>query len=122
MFNDDVVGRYPGTNWNDQKLVQNHILTVKRTSGTVDGSDIYNTEPLYRFELNTTTINKIREYNKQRVENGGYADFTLECRINNAKACVSENFVHNQDLSGIVGGVCMNSTSKNDFYKCSGDV
>lgn len=122
MFNDDVRGRYPGTNWNDQKLVQNHILTVKRTSGIVDGSDIYNTEPLYRFELNTTTINKIREYNKQRVENGGYADFTLECRINNAKACVSENFVHNQDLSGIVGGVCMNSTSKNDFYKCSGDV
>ena len=122
MFNDDVRGRYPGTNWNDQKLVQNHILTVKRTSGTVDGSDIYNTEPLYRFELNTTTINKIREYNKQRVENGGYADFTLECRINNAKACVSENFVHNQDLSGIVGGVCMNSTSKNDFYKCSGDA
>lgn len=122
MFNDDVVGRYPGTNWNDQKLVQNHILTVKRTSGTVDGSDIYNTEPLYRFELNTTTINKIREYNKQRVENGGYADFTLECRINNAKACVSENFVHNQDLSGIVGGVCMNSTSKNNFYKCSGDA
>lgn len=122
MFNDDVRGRYPGTNWNDQKLVQNHILTVKRTSGIVDGSDIYNTEPLYRFELNTTTINKIREYNKQRVENGGYADFTLECRINNAKACVSENFVHNQDLSGIVGGVCMNSTSKNDFYKCSGDA
>lgn len=122
MFNDDVRGRYPGTNWNDQKLVQNHILTVKRTSGIVDGSDIYNTEPLYRFELNTTTINKIREYNKQRVENGGYADFTLECRINNAKACVSENFVHNQDLSGIVGGVCMNSTSKNNFYKCSGDA
>ena len=122
MFNDDVRGRYPGTNWNDQKLVQNHILTVKRTTGTVDGSDIYNTEPLYKFELNTTTINKIREYNKQRVENGGYADFTLECRINNAKACVSENFVHNQDLSGIVGGVCMNATNKNDFYKCSGDA
>lgn len=122
MFNDDILGRYPGTNWNDTNLVRNHILFVTRQGNKIDGSDIYKNEPLYRFELNTTTINAIRNYNKTRVENGGYADFTLECRINNAKACVSENFVHNTELSGLVGGVCMSSTSKTNFYQCSGDA
>lgn len=122
MFNDAILGRYPGTNWNDTNLVRNHILFVTRQGNKIDGSDIYKNEPLYRFELNTTTINAIRNYNKTRVENGGYADFTLECRINNAKACVSENFVHNTELSGLVGGVCMSSTSKTNFYQCSGDA
>lgn len=122
MFNDDVKGRYPGTNWNDQKLVQNHILTVTRNGNKIDGSNIYQNEPLYRFELNTATINAIRNYNKTRESNGGYADFTLECRLNNSKACVSEKFVHNQELSGLVSGLCMNSTSKTNFYRCSGDA
>lgn len=121
MFNDDVKGRYPGTNWNDQKLVQNHILTVTRNKTKIDGSNIYQSEPLYRFELNTATINAIRDYNEKREENGGYDDFTLECRLGNSKACVSEKFVHNQELSGLVSGLCMNSTNKTNFYQCSGD-
>ena len=121
MFNDDVKGRYPGINWNDQKLVQNHILTVTRNKTKIDGSNIYQSEPLYRFELNTATINAIRNYNKTREENGGYDDFTLECRLGNSKACVSEKFVHKKDLSGLVSGLCMNSTSKTNFYQCSGD-
>lgn len=121
MFNDDVKGRYPGTNWNDQKLVQNHILTVTRNKTKIDGSNIYQSEPLYRFELNTATINAIRDYNEKREENGGYDDLTLECRLGNSKACVSEKFVHNQELSGLVSGLCMNSTNKTNFYQCSGD-
>ena len=121
MFNDDVKGRYPGINWNDQKLVQNHILTVTRNKTKIDGSNIYQSEPLYRFELNTATINAIRDYNEKREENGGYDDFTLECRLGNSKACVSEKFVHKKDLSGLVSGLCMNSTSKTNFYQCSGD-
>lgn len=121
MFNDNVKGRYPGTNWNDTNLVQKHILTVTRNNQTIDGSDIYKNEPLYRFELDTTKIKEIREYNKTRVENGGYADFTLECRLNNARACVS-NFVHDPDKSGLVSGLCMNSTSNYNFYQCSGDI
>lgn len=121
MFNTNVRGRYPGTNWNNIELVQKHILTVTRQGITMNNDEIYNNEPLYRFELNTSTINAIRNYNKTREANGGYADFTLDCKSGTFKACVSE-FVHNKELSGLVGGVCMNSTSKTNFYSCSGDT
>lgn len=121
MFNDSILGRYPGTNWNDTNLVKNHILYVTRQGNKIDGSNIYKSEPLYKFVLDTKTINAIRNYNKTRQPNGGYADFTLECRLNNSRACVSEKFVHNTELSGLVSGVCMNSTSKTNFYSCSGD-
>lgn len=121
MFNDEVLGRYPGANWNNVKLVKNHILNVTRNGEKIDGSEIYGKEPLYKFILNSETITAIRNYNQNQNQNGGYADFTLECRLNNSKACVSEKFVHNTQLSGLVSGLCMNSTSKNNFYKCSGD-
>lgn len=119
-FNDDVKGRYPGTNWNDVKLVNEHILTVKRQGIKYDGSSIYQGEPLYTFVLTTSTINAIRNYNERQELNGGYADYTLDCKLNNSRACVSD-FVHNPDLSGLVSGVCMNSTSRSNFYVCSGD-
>ena len=119
-FNDDVKGRYPGTNWNDVKLVNQHILTVKRQGITYDGSAIYQGEPLYTFVLTTSTINAIRNYNEQQILNGGYADYTLDCKLNNSRACVS-SFVHNPDLSGLVSGTCMSSTSRSNFYLCSGD-
>lgn len=118
-FNDNVVGRYPGTNWNNINLVKNHILTVKRQGVTYDGSDIYQkAEPLYTFELTTTTINAIRKYNESQLN--GYADFTLDCKKSNSTACVS-SFVHNKSLSGLVSGVCANAVSVNNFYTCSGD-
>lgn len=119
-FNDDVKGRYPGANWNDVKLVNKHILTVKRQGITYDGSAIYQGEPLYTFVLTTSTINAIRNYNEQQILNGGYADYTLDCKLNNSRACVS-SFVHNPDLSGLVSGTCMSSTSRSNFYLCSGD-
>lgn len=117
MFNDDVKGRYPGTNWNNVNLVKNHILTVERQGVKYDGSDIYQGQPLYVFELNTTTINAIRKYNEQNE----YTDFKLDCKKNNSRACVSD-FVHNASLSGLTGGVCSNSIRANDFYTCSGDA
>ena len=119
-FNDDVKGRFPGANWNDKKLVRNHILTVKRQGILYDGSAIYKGDPLYEFELTPATINAIREYNEQQVSEGGYADFTLDCKLNNSRACVS-SFVHNPDLSGLKGGACSNETSSGNFYVCSGD-
>lgn len=119
-FNDDVDGRYPGSNWNNLELVRNHILTVTRQGRTYDGSNIYQeAEPLYEFILTTSTINAIREYNDQQVGSGGYSDFELDCK-NNSTACVS-SFVHDSSLSGLVSGVCANAVSTNNFYTCSGD-
>lgn len=115
-FNDDVKGRYPGTNWNDVTLVRKHILT----SRGYDGSAIYQEEPLYTFVLNTGTINAIRRYNETRELSGGYADYTLDCKLSHSRACVSD-FVHNPDLSGLIGGVCSSATSRSNFYLCSGD-
>lgn len=120
MFNDNVKGRYPGTNWNDQKLVKNHILNVTRGGVTIDGSNIYQNEPLYTFVLTPSNISAIRKYNQSQISNGGYADYDLDCRISNSKACVSE-FIHNTDLSGLISGLCANATSRSNFYTCSGD-
>jgi len=114
-FNTDVNGRYPGTNWNSKTLVKNDILYSR--SNASHGSQIYYKEkPLYTFVLNTTTINAIRNYNNTHK----YDDFLLDCKKNNATACVSE-FVHNSSLSGLTGGVCQNSTSSSNFYTCSND-
>lgn len=115
-FNDDVKGRFPGTNWNDLTLVRKHILT----SRGYDGSAIYQEEPLYTFVLNTGTINAIRRYNETREASGGYADYTLDCKLSHSRACISD-FVHNPDLSGLVGGVCSSATGRSNFYLCSGD-
>lgn len=120
MFNDSVKGRYPGANWNNQQLVKNHILNVTRQGNTIDGSNIYQNEPLYTFVLTTDKINAIRKYNTSQIGNGGYADYKLDCRLNNSIACVSE-FVHKSDLSGLVSGVCANATNRTNFYTCSGD-
>ena len=84
-----------------------------------DGSAIYQGEPLYTFVLTTETINNIRNYNDLRVVNGGYADYTLDCKLNNSRACVSE-FVHSEEY-GLTGGVCFNATNRTNFYTCSGD-
>lgn len=116
-FNDIDKGRYPGTNWNNLNLVENHILNVTRNDVKYDGSAIYQGEPLYTFVLNTSTINKIRAYN----DTTSYSDFNLDCRKNNSTACVSK-FIHDDtSISGLSGGACANSTSANNFYTCSGD-
>lgn len=118
-FNTDVNGRYPGSNWNSQTLVKNHIRYSRtKDSSASYGSKIYqNEEPLYTFVLNASTINAIRNYN----ETHSYDDFELDCKNNNSTACVS-SFVHNAGLSGLTGGDCAYSTSKNNFYRCSDDA
>lgn len=121
MFNNDIKGRYPGTNWNSETLVRKKIINNRGVSGT----SIYQTkEPLYTFVLNNVTIKKIREYNDK--QNEGYNDFNgrieltsdkMTCYKNNSSACVS-SFVHNSNLSGLVSGSCQNATNATSFYTC----
>lgn len=114
MFNNNVKGRYPGTNWNGTLTVNKKIRNNRGVSGTT----IYQKkEPLYTFVLNGTTIKKIRDYNDKQKE--GYNDFTLDCKKDKHAACVSYVFVHNAGLSGLTGGTCQNISINNGFYTCT---
>lgn len=124
-FNNDVKGRYPGTNWNSKITVYNEIRNNRGGNTIVDenqitsngvGTTIYQTKkPLYTFVLNGSTIKSIREYNKNQEE--GYNDFTLDCKKGDSSACVS-SFVHNI-LYGLTDGTCRNvDTQSGSFYAC----
>ena len=111
-FNNDVIGRYPGTNWNGKELVKKKIRNNRSTSGTT----IYNKkEPLYSFTLTGTTIKSIRDYNDKQTE--GYNDFKLSCNKNNSAACIS-SFVHDARY-GLVSGKCVDVDNRSgSFYTC----
>ncbi len=112
-FNNDVIGRYPGANWNGKELVEKKI----RRNRSISGTTIYNKkDPLYTFVLTGPTIEKIRDYNKKQKD--GYNDFTLECKKKNSSGCISYVFVHNSNLSGLTGGTCQNISLDNGFYTC----
>lgn len=111
MFNNDIKGRHPGSNWDSEEVVRDQI----RYNRNVSGSSVYDIAPLYTFILNTRTIQDIRSYN-DTIE-AGYNDFNLRCKKDRSVACVSD-FVHNKGLSGLVGGVCADATSDTDFYTC----
>lgn len=109
MFNDNIKGRYPGMNWNSTTTVKNKILNNRG----VDGDKVYTKTPLYTFKLDAGTIQAIRKYNK----NHKYSDFTLNCKMGNAAACVSTEFVHKGGY-GLVSGTCSGTLTKNNFYTC----
>lgn len=126
-FNNDVKGRYPGTNWNGLLTVYNKIRNnrehdtnseaIAKTATSTSGSTIYQTKtPLYTFVLNGITIKNIREYNDKQKD--GYNDFKLECKTNNSSGCIS-SFVHNNNLSGLTSGTCSNISLNNSFYRCA---
>lgn len=111
-FNNEVKGRYPGYNWNSKTLVSQKIRNNRGASGTT----IYQTkQPIYTFELNGATIERIRNYNKTVKE--GYNDFNLTCMKNKHAACISP-FVKNSALSGLTGGTCATSNNNSGFYSC----
>lgn len=119
-FNQDIKGRYPGTNWNSVTLVYDKILNNRGYTG----SKIYQeAEPLYVIELDPTSIKKIREYNKNQQKNeiGGYADFTLNCT--DGAYCIS-TFLRKAEITTatgakiLTGGTCMNATNKSGFISC----
>lgn len=128
MFNNNLKGRYPGSNWNGILTVYNKIRNnrgtpTKDTNKAINtktglvGTTIYQKKkPLYTFVLNGTTINEIRNYNDK--QQSGYNDFKLDCKISNSTACVS-SFVHNS-IYGLVSGECYGNTNSNDFYTCAG--
>lgn len=115
MFNDDIRGRFPGSNWDSVKVVSKKIRNNRGAHGTT----IYQTkEPLYTFILNGATISNIRDYNDSIP--AGYNDFSLTCKKNRSVACISE-FVHGTSKAGnigLVGGTCEKATSKTDFDSC----
>ena len=110
MFNDYLKGRYPGSNWNSEAVVEDKILYNRN----VDGDAVYDKRPLYTFVLNSQRIKAIRNYNKSQKQK--YADFNLKCYMNNSAACQS-SFVHG-NLSGLTGGTC-SSVTKANFYTCN---
>mgnify|MGYP004506506619 CR=1 FL=1 len=84
LFNSNIKGRKPGSNWNSTTIVQKEILNNRG----VKGDEVYNLTPLYEFNLTPSVIKKIREYN----DNHSYDDFTLSCKGNNKQACVASGF------------------------------
>ena len=123
MFNLNVKGRYPGYNWNGTQLVHNKIINNRN----ITNDDVYNKKPLYHFEINNSTILRIREYNARQSRNdNGYNDFTLECiKDDNNKyvgaACLSRNFVHNPNYGGDTSGansVCGGAGSTSSLADC----
>ncbi len=126
-FNLAIHGRYPGSNWNSQKLVQSRIHTVKREGRTVQDNDIYKEKkPLYHFELDTATIKKIRQYNNKQKKEGGYNDNeTLICNRTIGDdilgAGCKSAFVHNPIYGGDTTGaksLCGNANSVTAVAKC----
>ncbi len=114
-FNLTVTGRYPGANWDSVKLVNAQILNNRN----VQADAVYNKEPLYVFDLDAKTVQKIRSYNKRSAD--GYADFNLNCVAGNGDdagtRCISE-FVHDSQY-GLVDGVCQHATNKEAFDICA---
>ncbi len=115
MFNYNVKGRYPGTNWNSKLLVSKEILNNRG----VKANDLYakNVTPLYTITLDPKAIGKIRQYNKQQKQNdNGYGDFTLDCT--NGSKCISNKFLRQTLGNYFTGGTCK-SINKYNFYECS---
>ncbi len=69
----------------------------------------YNEEPIYEFELDSTKIQEIRDYNKKQE----YSDFTLTCEENGTACKLSSKVKNLLELKG----VCVNAKG-NSFYTC----
>ncbi len=101
------VGRRPGNNWNNKRLVENKILNNRG----VKGEAVYTKTPLYTITLDATKIRKIREYNKTHK----YSDFTLRCATKGGGKCISDFLRSPSSGNALTGGTCRRS---NDFDAC----
>ena len=107
------LGRLPGNNWNfvdptnNKTMVESYITDNRGVTTT----EIYNQTPLYTFELNTSTIKKIRQYNV----NSKYDEFDVDCV--SGRNCIS-SFVHNVEYGFISSASACNSSNKFDFGRC----
>lgn len=115
-FNLEVVGRYPGANWNSEKLVKTQILNNRG----VKADEVYKKEPLYVFDLDAGVVKNIRAYNDNTSD--GYTDFTLDCiesadKNETGTKCISKKFVHDRRY-GLVSGTCQHATGFSAFEEC----
>ena len=115
------LGRLPGTNWITGiitlKNTQTKVSTYITNNRGVTTTDVYKKTPLYTFELNASTIAKIKEYNRMH----SYDDLEFDCNGSTRTACISKDFVHNTRYGFIDNtgrSSCAGITSSN-FYKCS---
>jgi len=118
------LGRLPGKNWIsfDSNGNQTYVDDYIKNNRGVSTTEVYKETPLYTFNLNASTISKIKEYNNAYVNILGrkrnFEDYDLDC--DNGERCIS-NFIHNfGDKYGynITASKC-NSALKNDFDLCT---
>lgn len=111
LFNSNIQGRKPGSNWNSTTIVKKEILNNRG----VKGDEVYNLTPLYEFNLTPSVIKKIREYNDEH----SYDDFTLSCKGNNKQACVASGFDFRKNY-GIVKAIeqCKEISGLDKFNSC----
>lgn len=111
LFNTNIKGRKPGSNWNSTTIVKKEILNNRGVSGDA----IYNLEPLYEFNLTPSVIKSIRNYNDEH----SYDDFTLSCKGNNKQACIASGFDFRKNY-GIVKAIeqCKEISGLDKFNSC----
>lgn len=81
------IQREAGSNWTEEAI--DTYITNNR--GVVE-DEVYNKDPIYVINLDSSTIKAIREYNK----NNSYDDFTLSCTAGKGTECIS-NFLRNYE-------------------------
>ena len=128
----DGQGRTPGLNWQTvTEVVDGSVTLIKdytsdyiTNNRNVKTDQVYSKEPLYTIKLDSETIKKIREYNK----NHAYDDFELECIKGTGTECLSKFLRGNMEdfqLNLITSGTCKDITnnsqniSGSNFYSCA---
>lgn len=77
------IQRTPGSNWSEQSIKD--YISENRNA---QGQEVYQKEPLYVIDLDSSKIQQIRQYNKKH----SYDDFSLACTKGTGRECVS-NFL-----------------------------
>ena len=114
-------GRLTGANWCGYDATSGQ-LNCKSSNGVVyytithnrqeENENLYtNKEPIYKFTLNATNIQNIRDYNSKTE----YDDFTLDCDDDGSR-CISK-FISNSAYSESRSGSCLTS-DRSKYYSC----
>lgn len=106
----DGTSRIPGTNWLSK--TNNFVYDYIQNNRNVTAEEVYNKEPLYTVTLDTQSMIKIREYNK----NHNYSDYGLVCESGTGRKCRS-NFLRNNEYIKKLEGTC--SSLDVDYYSCA---
>lgn len=106
----DGTSRIPGTNWLSK--TNNFVYDYIQNNRNVTAEEVYNKEPLYTVTLDTQSMIKIREYNK----NHNYSDYGLVCESGTGRKCRS-NFLRNNEYIKKLEGTC--SSLDIDYYSCA---